>query len=340
MPIYDIEQDGKIYTIEADTENDAFALLDEELGAENTAGAEQGGGYGKLAALLGGGAALAAGVALKKPGLAKKGLSKAFDVLQGARHLGALSGTAVPKSVVGNVGAPFVAALERKSLEPIKQFFSRQTLQEYGKALRNPEIGRVADEAAGEAPMRIWNPFGRMMSAGDAATRGALGRAGLSAEEAARYTLQSSLPELGVTGKAAEVLSSKPGQYAVMYRRTPINTLVHGGKNIMDRPGMSALFAGTGAAQGAEGGPVSDPLSIALTAPAAGVYTLPYLLGAGVGKYLSSGSKGQAAQVSRGLAPVPEIGPEILEPMRPIDRPAIVSLLERIDKLSRTGRSY
>lgn len=341
MPIYEIEQDGKVYTVEAASEQDAFAVLDEEIGAISPAGAEtERGGGGKLAALLGLGVAGAGALALRNPAMAKAAASKLFDLLQGARHLGALSGTAVPKSVVGNVGAPFVAAMERKSLEPIKQFFKPQTVRDWTSAMRNPELGRVADEVAGEKPMRVWNPFGRAMSAGDKATRAALSRAGLTDAEAARYTLQSSLPELGVTGKAAEVLGSKPGQYAVMYRRTPINTLVHGGENIMKRPALSALMSGAGAVQGSMEGPAGDPLTVAMTAPAAGVYGLPYLLGAGVGKYFSTGSKGQAGQVSRGLAPVPEIGPEILEPLRPINRPAIASLLERLDKLSRTGRSY
>ena len=319
---------------------ESIQFVVEDFKTKYDAPAEGEGGGGKLAALLGLGAAGAAGLYLRNPNMVKTAGKKAFDILQGARHLGALSGTAVPKSIVGNVGAPFIAAMERRSMEPIKQFFKPETVKDYVKAFRNPELGRVADEVAGEAPMRVWNPFGRAMSAGDKATRGALGRAGMTDSEAARYTLQSSLPEMGITGRSARVLSSRPGQYAVMYRRTPINTLVHGAENILDRPGLSALFAGTGAVQGSMDGPVGDPLSVAMTSPAAGVYGLPYLLGAGVGKYLSSGSKGQAAQVSRGLAPVPEIGPEILAPLRPIERPALQSLLERLDKMARTGRSY
>src|SRR3990167_4452923 len=144
MPIYTIELDGRRYRIEADTEDDAFAVLDEELGTatnQQPEASQEGSGNGGLMALLAAGGALAGGLALRNPSMAKAAASKAFDVLQGARHLGALSGTAVPKSAIGNIGAPFVAAAERRSLEPIKQFFSKQTVKDYARELRDPEVG-------------------------------------------------------------------------------------------------------------------------------------------------------------------------------------------------------
>src|SRR3990167_1721471 len=162
----------------------------------------EGGGVGKLGALLLGGAGVAAGVALRKPELAKQAASKAFGALQGARYLGALSGMAVPKSVIGNVGAPFVAAAERRSLEPIKQFFKPETVKTWMREMRSPEVGREIAEKGVQQQLRF-NPMGRVMSAGDVATRGALKRAGMTETEAARYTLHSSLPELGIKGKAA-----------------------------------------------------------------------------------------------------------------------------------------
>lgn len=331
MPIYDIEQDGRVYTIEAESPEGAYQLLDQEVGSVAEPTGNTGPGLGT--ALLAGGA-LAGGLALRNPLLRKK----AFDILQGARHLGALSGAAVPKSVLGNVGAPFVAAAERKSLEPIKQFFSRQTVKDWTREMRDPEVG-IAQVEPGT--FRMWNPFGRMMSAGDVATRKALMRGGLSDSDAARYTLQTNLGELGLHGKALEALESPAARFAVLYRRTPLNVLVHGAKNIAERPGLSAAAGAAGAAQGSAGGPISDPFSVALTAPAVGVYSLPYLGGAALGKILGGGSRGDALRVSRGLAPIPEdIGSSFLEPLRPIDKPAVVSLVERLQRLARTGRSY
>lgn len=289
------------------------------------------------------GGALAAGVALRKPELLKKGASKAFDVLQGARHLGALSGTAVPKSVLSNVGAPFVAAAEKKSLEPIKQFFSKRTFKDWTREMSDPEAGIAWAEPGAESTLRMWNPFGRLMSAGDVATRKALTRANLSPKEAARYTLQTPIGELGIVGKAQKALESKPAKAAVLYRRTPLNVLIHGASVPFEHPGLATGAAVAGATQGATGGEISDPLTIALTAPLTGVYSLPYLMGAASGKFLATGSKGEAARVSRGLAPVPEdVGSTLLptELLRPINKPAIVSFMERLSRLAKTGKSY
>lgn len=335
MPIYTIEDNGRTYRIEADTEDDAFAILDEEVGAQSEAPS---GGMGKLGAMLLGGAGVAGALALRRPDLAKKVGSKAFETLQGARYLGALSGMAVPKSVVGNVGAPFVAAAERKSLEPIKQFFKPETVKTWVREMRNPEVGRELAEKGTQTQLRF-NPMGRVMSAGDVATRGALKRAGMTETEAARYTLQSSLPEMGITGDFATALESPAARYSIMFRRTPLNQLVHGFKSTKDRPALAALAAGTGAAQGSADGVAGDPFTIAATAPAAGVYSLPYLIGAGAGKVLA-GKNNETELVTRGLAPIPEFGKEFLSPLRPIDRPAAMSAYERLQRLLTTGRSY
>lgn len=342
MPIYTIELDGRRYRIEADTEDDAFAVLDEELDAANQQpeASQEGSGNGGLMALLAAGGALAGGLALRNPSMAKAAASKAFDVLQGARHLGALSGAAVPKSTIGNIGAPFVAAAERKSFEPIKQFFTKQTVKDYVRELRDPEAGIAWAERGAEPTLRMWNPFGRAMSAGDVATRKALMRAGATPSESARYTLQTPLSELGMHGDLVEALQSKPAQFAVLYRRTPLNLLVHGANAFNKHRNLALGAAGVGAVQGSAEGPVSDPFTVAMTAPAAGVYALPYLVGAGAGKLLS-GTRGEAARMTRGLAPVPEdVGISVGEPLRPIEKPAAFSLIDRIRRLATTGKSY
>lgn len=335
MPRYTIEHNGRRYVIEADSPEDALSVFDGDESAPSEESDAQPGGIGRLGQILAGAGLLGAGALARSPALR----SKAFDLLQGARHLGALSGTAVPKSMLGNLGTPFVAAAERRSLEPIKQFFRPETVKTWARELRDPEVGRAIAEKGSAQTTRVWNPFGRIMSAGDVATREALGRAGLTKPEAARLTLQTPLPELGITGKVGEVLESKPGQFLVMYRRTPLNALVSGLDVMTKRPALAAMAAGAGSAQASAGGPVGDPFSIAMASPAAGVYSLPYLAGAGITKALQ-GSRGEAMQAMRGMAPIPELGPEIINPLRPINRPAIQSLLERIDKFRRTGRSY
>ena len=308
-----------------------------DAGADDT---QQGGGMGKLAALLGAGGLAAAGLAFKKPELMKRGLRKGFDVFQGARHWGALSGLATPKSVIGNVGAPFIAAAERKSMAPIKEFFKPETAKTWVREMVNPEVGREVAEKGVESATRMWNPFGRMMSAGDVATRGALKRAGLTESEAARQVLQTPIQELGITGRAAKVLESRPGQAAVMYRRTPFNTVMHGAENIIDRPGASSIAASIGALQGSAEDGVGDPLAIALTSPAAGVYGLPYLLGAAGGKVMTGQAKRAIESLTRGMSPIPEFGMDVFNPGRPIAHPAAGSAYEKLKKLLTTRRSY
>lgn len=325
--IYEIEHNGEVFTVEASSDQEALSLV---TTSANQSEANDGLSIGT--ALLGGGL-LAGGLALRNPMMRQK----AFDILQGARHFGALSGLAVPKSIVGNVGAPFVAAAERKSLEPIKQFFSGRTAKDWLREIRDPEVGIAQLEPGG---YRMWNPFGRMMSAGDVATRKALVRAGTTDSEAARYTLQTNLGELGLHGDVLKALESKPAKYGILYRRTPMNVLTHGANNIAERPGLSAISAGVGAVQGSEGGAASDPLAIAMTAPAAGVYSLPYLGGAALGKFLGTGSKLDAARVSRGLSPIPEDMSSFIDPVGPMAKPAAFSALQRLRNLLQTGKSF
>ena len=150
------------------------ALLAPVAPPEDTPEESRGPGVGTaLAAAAGiGGAAFLA----RNPALARTALSKLGSILGSARYAAMLSGFAVPKSIAGNVGAAVTGALERKSLAPIKEFFSPSTVREFGRELRG---GKGA--AFGQATGR-WNPMGRIMGAGDTATRGALQRAGLTGQ--------------------------------------------------------------------------------------------------------------------------------------------------------------
>src|SRR5688572_16715126 len=101
MPIYRIEQDGKIYTIEAESEEGAYAVLDEEVGAiDGPVDEEAGSGVGTT--MVGGLGALGALALLKKfPGP----VGKAAGMLNTIRQQLMLSGYAGPKSILGGIGA-------------------------------------------------------------------------------------------------------------------------------------------------------------------------------------------------------------------------------------------
>ena len=100
------------------------------------------------AAALGGAALLA-----RNPALAKSALGKLGQAYSGARYAAMLSGLAVPKSVLGNVGAAATGAIERRSLAPLREFFSPRTVKEFVSELRQP------GQAFGERTGRL-NPFG------------------------------------------------------------------------------------------------------------------------------------------------------------------------------------
>lgn len=246
-----------------------------------------------------------------------------FDEVQSLRYMGALSGRAIPKSIMGNLAAPFMAAAEKGTTAPIRSFFSPRTVGKYFDELRNPTVRDHTMEQVGSP-----NLFGRILGAGDVATTEALERGGLTADESARHLLRTPTGKLGITGKAQEMLQSRGGRAALMFQTTPANQVVHGGRAAMGLDGRRAqTLAAISAALGLGHGSMesSDPLEIAMTAPLAGVYSAPYLMGAGAGK-LARGATSVATGVLRGVSPVPELGRDIIDPtrfLRPITDPAI-----------------
>lgn len=246
-----------------------------------------------------------------------------FDEVQGLRYMGALSGRAVPKSIAGNVAAPFWAGAEKGSMAPIKEFFKPETVKTWFRELRNPTREGMTLEQQ-DSP----NIFGRILGAGDRATTEALERGGLSHDEAARHLLRTPTGELGITGPTGDLLRSRAGRAALMFQTTPANQIVHGGRAIAGLEGNRArALAGVAGAAGLAHGSMedSDPIEIAMASPLAGVYSAPYLLGAGMGK-LARGSTSVATGVLRGVSPVPELGRDIIDPRRfarPITDPAI-----------------
>jgi hypothetical protein len=277
---------------------------------------EEGPGLGS--ALLGAGAVGAAALAMRNPALAKTAVGKVGNALNALRYTSMLSGLAVPKSMAGNVGAAATAAIERRSVAPLREFFKPQTAKDFFAELKS---GGQAG-AFGQQTGRM-NPFGRLMGAGDTATRSALQRAGLTDQEAARLTLQSPV-SLKVGG--TEMLENPVANYILPFRRTPFNQFFGGMKAMTQRPGIAAGYGAAGATMGANED--IDPRTIAMTAPLASVYALPFVLGATAARYAEKPS--EAGQVIAGAAPVSEysINSAVTDPLRPFKRPAAVSALK------------
>lgn len=255
------------------------------------------------------------GIASRKPGLIGRAASK----LGALRQQLMLSGLAVPKSILGNIGGAAVASAERKTMEPLRQLFSRQTLRDVKSAWRDmpaavdPSYGTTL---AGPTP-------GRAMGAVDTATRKALQRAGLTEEESAREILQAPL-----TGRLASALDSPAARYLVPFRRTPFNQFMEGFETLKGaHPRILAATGGAGAVHGAATADNPYPLSLGLGTAAAARYGLPYTLGAVVGRTLTG------ARTSAGIAgsalPVSEYGltSSVEAPLRPFQEPALVRLL-------------
>lgn len=280
---------------------------------------DEGPGWG-TAALVGGGL-LAAGALARNPGLAKTGLTK----LNNLRLQSMLSGFAVPKSILGNVGAAVNEALERRSLTPLAEFFSPQTVKEFAQQYRS---GGVAGPVAGYNPGKGWFPSpGRIMGAGDAATRSALQRGGLTAEEAERSVLQAP-----VTGHLGDFLNTPLARYAFPFRRTPWNQMFEGGKAIASHPVLSAGYGAAGGATGAATAEDQYPISIGLGTAASARYGMPFALGALIGRKLAGG-KGAGTAASQ-ILPVSEYGVEqsFTEPLTPFnpEETAAIRALRRL----------
>jgi hypothetical protein len=265
-----------------------------------------------------GGLALAAA---KMPG----SIGKVAQGLNALRMQLMLSGLAVPKSILGNIGATAIESMERKSLKPLKALLSSQTVKDAVTAYKG--YGQAGPAAAGANIPGVPVP-GRVMGAIDVASRNAMQRGGLSADEAERAILQAPLGK-----ELASALDSPAARYLLPFRRTPFNQFTEGLKtmkpeNLKAHPGVNALVYGAGAAHGAATADEEYPLSIGLGSAAASRYGLPYALAAVAGRELAGGANSSA--IAGSALPVSEYGLSsgITSPLRPFYRPAIRSLLE------------
>lgn len=235
--------------------------------------------------------------------------NQVFDEVQGARYMGMLSGLAIPKSIAGNIAAPVWKGLESGNLgRQLGAFWNPRTVRKYFQELRNPTIPATMEQKA--APSLI----GRVLHAGDAATTDALTRGGATADEAAEHLLRTPTGKLGFTGPVGDFLQSRPGKAVLPFQTTPLNQAVHGGRRLGGLEGRKKqAIAGLVSAAGFGHGSLesSDPLEIGMTAPFAGVYSLPYLMGAGAGM-VGRGALSAASAVGRGVNPAPELGMDVI----------------------------
>jgi len=289
--------------------------------------------------LVGAGAvgAGALGLALHNPGMAKT----AVQGLNELRRALMLSGLALPKSTAGAVGGAALSSIERGSMAPLKEMLSMQTLRDAKTAFQ--EGTPYATEAYGgstDVLPKIFHLPGRLLGAGDTAAQKAFVRAGLTEEEAAKEMLQAPLGN----GPLMSSLKDNPvADYLLPFRRTPINQFTEGfnamkPSNLATRGQQAALGAaiGAGTLTGAE---AEDPKTIALGTAMAGRRGLPFAAAAGVGRYLSSGSKREGAAAMQGLSPVSEyslsegvIGP-FQNPLNVIPKPAAIGAVDYLGKL-------
>jgi hypothetical protein len=298
---------------------------------------ERGGIDPKLAIKIGlpvGGAALGAATGDENPLMggiygALAGLAAAHPIktargVQSARMTGMLSGAALPKSIAGNAGSFVTAAAERGSMAPIKEALRLQTNMR--AAVKGFQSGANPSHMSG---MGKFNIPGRVMGALDEASTQALQRAGLTLDEAQRLLLTRPNP-LG-HGRFAKQLEGPIGKFFMPFQRTPFNFGIEGLESLDDlfrNPNAAplrkrALTAGAIGAGAAAGTQTDNPLALAILAAFAGPRGLPLALGAGV-------TAGPGALRRMGVGFPEGSWRDVYDPLRPIDKPALMRLLEEL----------
>ena len=234
-----------------------------------------------------------------------------------------LSGYALPKSILGGVGAHVERAAETKSLKPLKELLRVPTLLK--DTVKAYKAG--GQKFGVEYGPSVHGP-GRLIGAADEAFQNSLQRAGATADEAEAAMLQKALPK-----QLADALNNPTARYIQPFRRTPFNQFMEGMSRLPGsayskaHKGMTAGYGGAGVVHGAatadEQHPVSVPMAIAGASRQGGNYALGALLG----RSLAGGSGGSS--IASSLVPTSEWGIEtsVTDPMRAFRRPAIMTLL-------------
>lgn len=286
MPQLTDQQIAKL--IEAGATDEEIIALGQEGG-----GAPEESGWGSTI-----GAGLAAGGAAALALAAKKyGLGKVFDTANNIRRQGMLTGLAIPKSLLGNLGAGITTSIEEGSTAPLKEMLRLPT------NVRNAVDAFKRGATYQGQPTSKWAIPGRILGATDEAATAALQRAGIAPEAAAKTMLQSEV-DLGPQVRGA--LDTRLGQYLVPFRRTPINQAVGALDTMSDwsdrgKVAANAAALGGGFITGEESEGVGP--TIAGTA-LMGRRGLPFAGASLIGKLAKGDSRREAAKVMQGASPV------------------------------------
>lgn len=229
-------------------------------------------------------------------------------LLEHARFASLLSSpVTMAKNVVGNAGAVTAEATERALMgEPetagriLREFFSPKTVQEGVEGFRNPvRLGHESKLDTDIPTEGLISVPSRVLGATDVASKGALGRAGLSPEDASRITFTSEPETEFFRGLLALQRRSRMAKVLSPFVRTASNIVEQGVKRTP--AGLLALRnaspeqrrrilaqVGLGTAAGITGSEYFDenPMLAALLGP----YALPYALGGVAGSALDEGA--------------------------------------------------
>jgi len=235
---------------------------------------------------------------------------KVWNAALQARMTAMLSGLAVPKSMLGNVGAHAFASLEGKSLKPLKEMLNT------GENWKNLKAGWKAGAVTPDANDLGFSKFnlpGRVMGAFDEMSTKSLMRAGVSEKEAKELLLTAP------NAFGESIGGNTPiGRLLVPFQKTPANTFKQGLNRSYKHP---LIGAGAGAVGLAAGTQTEDPKKIALASALMGPYALPFLLGA----LPTAGEK-----AIQGFSPIPEwsVHKALADPAAPFQKPGFARLFE------------
>ncbi len=296
---------------------------------------DSGPGWGTIAAAGAGvlGAAALASKMSNMPGMLGK-IGKGAGIVNAARQQLMLSGLAVPKSLLGNVGAGIEAAAEGKGFGALKEILSLRTAKDAVRAMKTPTAAANNPVGtAGVVDLPGWASIpGRMMGGADEATRAALQRAGSGVEEAASQVLQRPLSEN--YGPMGSLFESPLARWLFPFRRTPFNQFAEGMKRLPlmgeGTTKAKAMYMGAGAVHGGATADEQYPVSVPVAVAASARYGLPYALAALAGRRYLGGRK-DSGNIPGAALPVSEYGVSqgITDPLAGFE-PAILRVMKRM----------
>lgn len=216
----------------------------------------------------------------------KKLARKSFDVANQVRMTSMLSGLALDKSLIGNVGSHFIAALEHRTLAPFKVLTNVRAIARDLKTGWQHNVNPALTGGVGK-----FNVFGRAMGAGDYAATESLVRAGISRADAREILLTNP----NAISKWPP-FKSRAGQFFVPFRTIPFNQF---GQFLTRWKRYPEVYAGAVILGAISGAKVEDKEKLALMSAFTGPYAIPFLIGAGLTR---------GARAVEGVSPIPEWG--------------------------------